>query len=63
MGIDASSVGKMTYPSLSSVSLSPFVHGQECARILIGLISGENVSRKTNIPIHLRVTQSIRSLK
>lgn len=63
MGIDASSIGKMAYPSLSSVSLSPFIHGQECARILIDLIRGENVSRKTNIPIHLRVTQSIRSIK
>lgn len=34
------------YPSLSSVSLSPFAHGQECVRILIGLIRGENVTRK-----------------
>lgn len=63
MGIDASSVGKMTYPSISSVSLSPFIHGQECARILFGLIRGENVSRKINIPIRLRLTQSIKRIE
>ncbi len=63
IGIDASCICGMVYPSLSSVSLSPFIHGQECARILIDLIRGENVSRKTNIPIHLRVTQSIKSIK
>lgn len=63
VGIDASAMGRMVYPSLTSVSLSPFAHGQECARILIEIIENRNVSRKTHIPIALVEGQSVKTLK
>lgn len=63
VGIDASTLGKLVYPPLTSVSLSPFIHGQECARILIEIIENRNVSRKTHIPIALVEGQSVKTLK
>lgn len=63
VGIDASTLGKLVYPPLTSVSLSPFIHGQECARILIEIIENRNASRKTHIPISLVEGQSVRTLK
>lgn len=63
VGMDASSLGKSIYPSITSVSLNPFVHGQECARILIEIIEQRNVSRKTHIPISIFEGDSVRTLK
>lgn len=63
VGIDASTLGKLVYPPLTSVSLSPLAHGKECARILIEIIENRNASRKTHIPISLVEGQSVRTLK
>lgn len=63
VGIAASTLGKLVYPPLTSVSLSPFIHGQECARILIEIIENRNASRKTHIPVSLVEGQSVKTLK
>lgn len=43
MGIDGQAMGAYTSPSLTTVSMSPYQHGVECAKVLIGLIEGEEI--------------------
>lgn len=62
MGIDATTMGKMVYPSLTSISLSSGLLGRECARILLDVIHGVRVSRKTSVPISIVEGKSVKTL-
>jgi len=52
VGIDGQQQGRYASPSLTSVSLDPFHHGSECARILINLIEGKKTEP---IPVKLNL--------
>ena len=53
VGIDGQQQGRYTSPPLTSISLDPFHHGSECARILIGLIENK---KNEPIPVDLKLT-------
>lgn len=46
IGIDGHPMGKYAYPGLTTVSINPFLHGWECARVVVDLIEG----REPEIP-------------
>jgi LacI family transcriptional regulator len=44
VGIDGHPAGQYTFPALTTVSIDPYHHGWECARLVIDLIEGREVS-------------------
>ena len=61
-GIDGLRVGSYLYPKLTTVSISPFNQGKECARILLDMIDGKKVKKRTNLPLKIIEGESVRTL-
>lgn len=61
VGIDGHSVGAFTSPPLTTISISPYQHGVECARMLIGLIEGKEV-KQNPVDIMLIERASVRKI-
>jgi len=62
-GIDGLNIGNYVYPRLTSVSMSPFIQGSECVRVLLDLINGKKVKARTNIPLRIVEGDSVKILK
>ncbi len=61
-GVDGHWGSAYTSPPLTTVSISPHRHGQECARLLIDLIEGEEILPPEPIEIRLIERSSVRRL-
>ena len=62
-GIDGIDMGNYTSPRLTTVSLSPFVQGSECVRILLDVIQNKKVKMLTNVPISITERNSVKVLE
>ncbi len=62
VGIDGHLFGAYTTPALTTVSISPDLHGRECARLLISLIEGGPPVTPDRIEPYLIERRSVRRL-
>lgn len=53
VGIDGIKVGSYIHPRLTTVDLSPFTQGMECARVLLDMIAGKKVKSRTVVPVRV----------
>lgn len=51
--IDGLSMGSCLLPRLTTVDLSPFQQGRECARVLLELLADKKVKTRTAIPLQI----------
>jgi DNA-binding LacI/PurR family transcriptional regulator len=62
VGIDGHLFGAYASPALTTVSISPNLHGRECARLLISLIEGGTLVAPERIEPYLIERRSVRRL-
>jgi len=62
IGIDDHFASKYFCPPLTTVSISPYAHGMECARVLIELLEGKTVTEPIPIEIKLVERESVKRI-
>jgi len=58
-GIDDIKIGSFIEPPLTTVALSPYEQGRECVRVLLDMVAGKKIKRRTKIPLHLVERKSV----